>query len=150
MDVIRVVDVPVGTCADGAQRLLNGPCAENSYLLVQVLPLPDGSLRAIYRLLARTPDSERSVPAFADNPDLCDAEIIQARSYVRSHAVAAIQQRIERVLKAKGPLTRSRLYDFTNGRRDGTVNWHKALGGLLGANLAGQTEGKFFWAKAEE
>jgi hypothetical protein len=136
MDLIRVVDVPVGSCADEAQRILNAPCTENSYLLVQVLTLPDGSLRAIYRLLARIPDR---------------AEIIHARSYVRSsHSTAAIQQRIERVLRSKGPLGRAMLYKLTNGRRDGTVIWDKALQGLTRAKLVGQTEGKYFWAKAEE
>jgi predicted AAA+ superfamily ATPase len=59
MDVIRVVDVPDGTPADEAQKLLNEPCSENRYLLVQVLPLPGGATRAFYRLLrnAYHPDS---------------------------------------------------------------------------------------------
>ena len=53
MDRIRVVDVPCGTTAADAQRLMNEPCSENAYMLVQVLPLPDGTTRAFYRLLAK-------------------------------------------------------------------------------------------------
>ena len=50
MDVIRVVDVPDGTPADEAQRLLNVPCQENRYVLVQVFLLPNGDTRAFFRL----------------------------------------------------------------------------------------------------
>jgi hypothetical protein len=53
MDVIRVVDVPVGATEDEAQSLMNVPCSENHYMLVQVLPLPGGASRAFYRLLGR-------------------------------------------------------------------------------------------------
>jgi hypothetical protein len=51
MDVIEVVDVPEGASENEARRLLNRPCAENRYMLVQVLSLPDGGSRAFYRLL---------------------------------------------------------------------------------------------------
>ena len=84
MDVVRVVDVPIGTCADEAQRILNGPCAENRYLLVQVLQLPDGSLRAIYRLLVLALDAEarEAFRKFSGNRDGKDAE---ALDFIRAH-----------------------------------------------------------------
>ena len=50
MDVVRVVDVPGGMVADEAQRLLNVPCQENRYVLVQVFLLPNGDTRAFFRL----------------------------------------------------------------------------------------------------
>lgn len=53
MDVIRVVDVPVGATTVEAQRLMNEPCAGNLYMLVQVLPLPGGSTRAFYQVVGR-------------------------------------------------------------------------------------------------
>jgi len=58
MDMIRVVDVPGGTPAVEAQRLLNGPSSENRYMLVQVFLLPDGVMRAVYRLLAKALDPD--------------------------------------------------------------------------------------------
>jgi hypothetical protein len=65
-------------------------------------------------------------------------------------SIAAIQRRIERVLKSKGSLGRCMLYKLTNGKRVGTVNWDKALEGLVRGGLAGRTEGKFFWEKPVE
>lgn len=53
MDVIRVVDVPCDTTAVEAQRLMNEPCIENAYLLVQVLQLANGTSRAFYRMLSK-------------------------------------------------------------------------------------------------
>jgi hypothetical protein len=54
MDRIRVIDVPQGSTAVEAQRLMNEPCSESAYMLVQVLPLPDGTTRAFYRMLSKT------------------------------------------------------------------------------------------------
>lgn len=51
--MIEVVDVPPDTSEGVAREMLNRPCAENRYLLVQVLLMPNGAQRAIYRLLAR-------------------------------------------------------------------------------------------------
>lgn len=131
MNVIQVVDVPAASSADDAQRLLNAPCAENRYLLVQVLQLPGGATRAIYRLRVERAVTKRQDRAATGN------------------TIAAIQQRIERVLRSKGPLARHRLYKLTNGWRDGLVNWNMALDGLVREQLAGKTDGKVFWAKAE-
>lgn len=83
MDVIRVVDVPKGATADEAQRLMNGPCAENRYLLVQVLQLPNGNTRAIYRLLARAVDKDlEGRTALTTNRDGKEAE---ALDFLRAH-----------------------------------------------------------------
>jgi hypothetical protein len=52
--VIRVVDIPDGASAQQAERLMNVPCEEANYLLVNVLYMePLRSTRAVYRLSAR-------------------------------------------------------------------------------------------------
>ena len=52
--VIRVVDVPDAATAEEAERLMNGPCDQANYLLVNVLYMePLRSTRAVYRLSAR-------------------------------------------------------------------------------------------------
>jgi hypothetical protein len=58
MNVIEVVDVPPGTSEADARELFNRPCTENTYMLVQVLQMADGTQRAIYRLLARALDTK--------------------------------------------------------------------------------------------
>lgn len=56
MNAVEVVDVPPSATEDQARKLLNRPCEENRYMLVQVVILPDGTQRAIYRMLARALD----------------------------------------------------------------------------------------------
>ena len=56
MNVVEVVDIPPSATEDQARTLLNRPCEENRYMLVQVVTLPDGTQRAIYRILARALD----------------------------------------------------------------------------------------------
>jgi hypothetical protein len=52
--VIRVVDIPDEVTAKEAERLMNAPCEEANYLLVNVLYMePLRSTRAVYRLSAR-------------------------------------------------------------------------------------------------
>ena len=58
MNVIEVVDVPQGASEDEARELLNKPCEVNRYMLIQVLPLPGGGIRAFYRLVARAYDKK--------------------------------------------------------------------------------------------
>jgi len=82
MDVIRVVDVPGGTSADEAQRLMNVPCVENLYMLVQVLPLADGTTRAFYRLLRKSHHSDSPNRRGVSNLDGKD-EV--AREIIRDH-----------------------------------------------------------------
>lgn len=131
MDVIQVVDVPAASSADEAQRLLNAPCAENRYSLVQVLQMPGGAARAVYRLrVPRAVTARRSI----HGQDTCNATVIQ--------------ERIERVLKSKGPLGRNMLYKLTNGRRTGRANWERALDGMVQGQRA-ETDGKLFWAQGK-
>ncbi len=107
--------------------------------LLHVLQMPDGSLRAIYR-----------AHGVCHRADAVHRAQGHHRTEVTGHAIAAIQQRMERVLRSKGLLTHTALYQLTNGRRDGTVNWDKALDALYTARLIGQTEkGRYFWAKVE-
>jgi hypothetical protein len=56
MNVIEVVDVPQDASEDEARRLLNVPCEVNRYMLVQMFPLPNGGIRAFYRLVSSAYD----------------------------------------------------------------------------------------------
>lgn len=89
MNVIEVVDVPEGTSEDEARRLLNRPCEENRYMLVQVLPLPGGATRAFYRLVSsaydkkpyernklHTSDHDAAVELIRNNPSLSIRKLV--------------------------------------------------------------------------
>jgi hypothetical protein len=119
---ILVVDVPSTMSAEEAEQMLNAVC-DQGYSLRTIT----ADSRAYFGLCCTVP-----------------------KTRIAGHTTADIQRRIEQVLKSKGPSRRRHLYNFTNGRRDGTVNWDRALEGLVRDGLVGKTEGKFVWAKLEE
>jgi hypothetical protein len=122
---ILVVDVPSTISAEDAEQMLNAVC-EQGYFLRTITP----ESRAYFELCYTLPEKRTGK--------------------VAGHAIAAIQQRIERVLKSKGPLGRRQLHQFTNGRRDDTADWDRALERLVRGQLARVTDGKFFWADMED
>ena len=109
MNVIEVVDVPHGASEDEARRLLNGPCEVNRYMLVQVLPVPNGA-RAFYRLVASAYDKkpgerngnrdgkdDAARAVLRANPDksirqlvdmLADLDIKRGRTWVSNECIA--------------------------------------------------------------
>jgi hypothetical protein len=89
--VIRVVDVPDAATAEEAQRLMNGPCDQANYLLVNVLYMePLRSTRAVYRLSAR---EQAGIPmgnrADSDGKDDAARKIIAANSALTVPALIA-------------------------------------------------------------
>lgn len=93
--VIRVVDIPDAATAEEAERLMNGPCDQANYLLVNVLYMePLRSTRAVYRLSARDqavrPDittmGTRSAP---DGKDAAARAVIAANSAMTVPALIA-------------------------------------------------------------
>jgi hypothetical protein len=128
VESILVVDIPATLAASEAQQRLNDAC-ERGYYLRTILPGADGAARAYF--------------------SLCCVQREKRIGKIAGHAIADIQQRIQRVLKSKGPLGRNSLYKLTNGRRDGMDNWDRALEGLVRGQLA-ETDGKLFWARSEE
>lgn len=89
--VIRVIDVPDGATAEEAQRLMNGPCDQANYLLVNVLYMePLRSTRAVFRLSAReqagTPMGNR---ADSEGKDDAARKIIAANSALTVPALIA-------------------------------------------------------------
>jgi len=100
MDVIRVVDVPDGTAADEAQRLLNVPSSENRYMLVQVLLLPGGVMRAVYRLLSTVINMDRNerVTNLRGNEDAARAALVEILKDSPKMGI----NKLRVVLKAKG------------------------------------------------
>jgi hypothetical protein len=90
MNVIEVVDVPLGASEDEARALLNKPCEVNRYMLVQVLPLPTG-FRAFYRLVSSAYDKkpgDRNALAHSDRDGKQDA----ALGIIRRNPTASIRQ----------------------------------------------------------
>jgi len=72
------------------------------------------------------------------------------RTEATDNATAYIQQKMERVLRSKGPLSRAALFKHTNGKRDGTVNWGRALDSMVQNRLFGIDGKKIFAARAED
>lgn len=72
------------------------------------------------------------------------------RTEATDNATAYIQQKMVRVLRSKGPLSRAALFKHTNGKRDGTVNWGRALDSMVQNGLFRVDGGKIFAAKAED
>lgn len=120
-----VLEVGETETAPDLQRRLN-EAAEDGFFLVTVI-----GRFAFLRTTAAQPKKRKAV--VTDN-----------------RTEAAIQQRIERVLLAKGPQWPNMLYKLTNGIRDGRVKWNRALDDLIQSGHAGRTEGKVFWAMTEE
>lgn len=99
MTVIEVVDVPPGASEDEARVLLNRPCEVNRYMLVQVLPLPNGGTRAFYRLVSSAYDknSDERIAMRANK----DGKEEMALTIIRDH-VAESCTKLERRLAEAG------------------------------------------------
>jgi len=83
--VIRVIDVPDAATAGEAEQLMNGPCVEANYLLVNVLYMePLKSMRAVYRLSAREQQGRPDATAGGDGKD------DQARAVIAANATMTI------------------------------------------------------------
>jgi hypothetical protein len=89
--VIRVVDIPDGASAEQAERLMNGPCDEANYLLVNVLYMePLRSTRAVYRLSAREQAGRPDTAATGtDGKDEAARAVIAANSALTVPALIA-------------------------------------------------------------
>jgi hypothetical protein len=92
--VIRVVDVPDAATAEEAERLMNGPCDQANYLLVNVLYMePLRSTRAFFRLSAREQagrtDTARSV-GVGGNKANRDGNDEAARAVIKANATMTI------------------------------------------------------------
>jgi hypothetical protein len=116
MNVIEVVDVPPGTSEAVAREMFNRPCSENRYLLIQVLPMADGTQRGIYRLLAKAYDKspEQRLQANRDGKEEAAHAIIQANSGMTVRALmgelakAGITRRRTWITEARLDLRRAR------------------------------------------
>jgi hypothetical protein len=96
MTVIEVVDVPPGASEDEARVLLNRPCEVNRYMLVQVLPLPNGGTRAFYRLVSSAYDknSDQRIAMRANK----DGKEVLALTIIREHigeSCTKLEQRLK-------------------------------------------------------
>ena len=103
--VIRVVDIPDEVTAKEAERLMNAPCEEANYLLVNVLYMePLRSTRAVYRLSAREqaerPDIARSVGVGGNKADR-DGKDDAARAVIKANVTMTVTVLIAK-LKALG------------------------------------------------
>ncbi len=92
--VIRVVDIPDAATAEEAERLMNGPCTEANYLLVNVLYMePLRFTRAFYRLSAREqagrPDNPTGNRADSDREDATARAVITANPALTIPALIA-------------------------------------------------------------
>ena len=78
--VIRVVDVPDAASAVEVARLMNEPCNEANYLLVNVLYMePLHMTRAVYRLTAKEQQGKADVARGDDKEDA------RAADYLKEH-----------------------------------------------------------------
>lgn len=100
MDRIRVIDVPHGTHAVEAQRLMNEPCNESAYMLVQVVQLADGTSRAFYRMLSKEISNTVRATSGAAKRDAAQARAALA-AILSEHPTMGIN-RLRYVLKSKG------------------------------------------------
>jgi hypothetical protein len=90
--VIRVVDIPDGASAEQAERLMNMPCEEANYLLVNVLYMePVRAVRAFYRLSARDQawNSSDTTSGQLDGKDDAARKVIAANSALTVPALIA-------------------------------------------------------------
>lgn len=89
--VIRVIDVPDAASAEEAERLMNGPCDQANYLLVNVLYMePLRSTRAVYRLSAREQASTATgTRSDSDGKDDAARAVIAANSALTVPALIA-------------------------------------------------------------
>jgi hypothetical protein len=84
--VIRVVDIPDEVTAKEAERLMNAPCEEANYLLVNVLYMePLRSTRAVYRLSAR----EQAGTVTGNRPD-SDGKDDAARKIIAANSALTV------------------------------------------------------------
>ena len=84
--VIRVVDVPDAATVEEAERLMNGPCDQANYLLVNVLYMePLRSTRAVYRLSAR----EQAGTVTGNRPD-SDGKDDAARKIIAANSALTV------------------------------------------------------------
>ena len=98
-------------------------------------------------------ESEITGDTARDAVQLGDYQIATHKYYrteATDNSIAYIQQKMDRVLRSKGPLSRAALFKHTNGKRDGTLNWGRALDSMVQNRLFGFTDGKFFAAGVEE
>jgi hypothetical protein len=98
MTVIEVVDVPPAASEDEARVLLNRPCEVNRYMLVQVLPLPNGGTRAFYRLVSSAYDknSDERITMRANK----DGKEDTALSIIRDHVEESCTKLVQRLSEA--------------------------------------------------